>query len=86
MAATMDGPNWTTSPSATIRSLQTRWPNAPTNSTSPPPRERLLGSLDSGQSNIYDGIYGGSAGGSVADMLSTYHAPSFDGGVVGQVP
>lgn len=43
--------------------------------------ERLLGSLDSGQSNIYDGIYGGSAAGSAADMLSNNHAPSsFEGG------
>jgi len=81
MAATMDGPNLDylpfgndpvpTNPMAQrtdkLNVSATEW-------------ERLLGSLDSGQTNIYDGIYGGSAAGSVADMLSTYHAPSFDGG------
>lgn len=40
--------------------------------------ERLLGSLESGHSNIYDGIYGGPAVNSAADMLSTHRAPSFE--------
>lgn len=43
--------------------------------------ERLLGSLDSGQSNIYDGIYGGPA----PDMPSTTTSP-LNGGHLGWSP
>ncbi|KAI9870747.1 MAG: hypothetical protein M1830_003853 [Pleopsidium flavum] len=43
--------------------------------------ERLLGSLDSGQSNIYDGIYGGPS----PDMLSNNTSP-LDGGHLGWSP
>ena len=41
--------------------------------------ERLLGSLDSGQSNIYDNIYGGSAAGSSSADMLPHHAPLDDG-------
>jgi len=81
LAATMDGPNLDYLPFGNdpvpADPMAQRTDNLNVSTTE---WERLLGSLDSGQSNIYDGIYGGSAAGSAADMLSTNHATSFDGG------